>query len=212
MSELPSSEGLDPYPATDAPNPTTLSAAKSRQSITRGLADFSNTIRLPVHVVETLPDYLTCNATEESRAACSHDHSLAESALRMQPLSLESYLEMQWSTHYRDSISTIDDRIIDPSMFTDDPEQVLVETEWVAKVNHLVDTLPEREAEIIRRRFGWYDDEPQTLDLIGQHFNLTRERIRQLEKKSLEHLREIVEISSIANKQSVQKLTPPTRD
>lgn len=167
-----------------------------RQSITRGLADFSNTIRLPVHVVETLPDYLTCNATEESKAACSHDHSLAESALRMQPLSLESYLEMQWSTHYRDSISTIDDRIIDPGMFTDHPEQVLLETEWVAKVNHLVDTLPEREAEIIRRRFGWYDDEPQTLDLIGQHFNVTRERIRQLEKKSLEHLREIVEASA----------------
>lgn len=163
-----------------------------RQGITRGLGDFENTIRIPIHTVEKFPDYWACNATEESRAACTHDHSAAESALRIQPLSLDGYLEMQWDTHYRESSSSIDDRIVDPGMFTDDPEEVLLESELVAKVNELVDTLPEREAEVIRLRFGWYNDEPQTLDLIGQQFNLTRERIRQLEKKSLEHLRETV--------------------
>ncbi|WP_344251762.1 sigma-70 family RNA polymerase sigma factor [Brevibacterium sanguinis] len=167
-----------------------------RQGITRGLGDFSNTIRLPIHLLEKLPEYWKCNATEESREACAHDHSAAESALRIQPLSLDGYLEMQWDRHYRESSSAFDDRIVDPSVFTDDPEDVVLEAELAAKVNELVDTLPVREAEIIRRRFGWYDDAPQTLDTIGQHFEVTRERIRQLEKISLEQLREAVHTSS----------------
>src|SRR5699024_11861881 len=56
--------------------------------------------------------------------------------------------------------------------------------------------LPAREAEIIRRRFGWNGEPPQTLDAIGDRFAVTRERIRQLEKKSLEKLKEKFEAHS----------------
>ena len=66
----------------------------------------------------------------------------------------------------------------------------MIDTEFLAEINSVIDRLPAREAEIVRRRFGWYGGDPQTLDAIGQNFNVTRERIRQLEKISLQTLRE----------------------
>lgn len=56
-------------------------------------------------------------------------------------------------------------------------------------MNRLVDTLPAREAEIMRRRFGWIDGQVQTLDVVGREYNLTRERIRQIVKNSPVELR-----------------------
>lgn len=159
-----------------------------RQGIDRGIGDLSNTIRIPIHVVEKFPDFWNCMKDEESRASCTHDHSKAEAALRMQPASLDAYLDLQWDGYYAESLKSFDDRIADPEVFTVDPEGRIVDLEFLATINSAVDTLPAREAEIIRSRFGWNGRPIQTLDAIGKRFELTRERIRQLEKLSLKKL------------------------
>lgn len=159
-----------------------------RQSIDRGNADFSNTIRIPVHLVEKFPEYWQCEKDDKSRAACDHDHSAVERALRIQPSSLDAYLDLQWDGHYAESRTSFDDRIADPEVFTVDSESTILGLELMDKLASIINMLPAREAEIIRRRFGWFGGEPQTLDVIGRHYNITRERVRQLEKKSLEQL------------------------
>lgn len=164
-----------------------------RQGINRGMGDFANTIRVPIHLFDKFPEYWTCQSSEESRAACEHDHSAVEAALRIQPQSLDSYLDLQWDGHYAESGHSLDDRIATDEFFTDDPGTVAIETEFTEVVNRLVDTLSAREAEIVRRRFGWFDGEPQTLDIIGRKFNVTRERIRQIVKNSLVELRQRIE-------------------
>lgn len=161
-----------------------------RQGIDRGYADFSNTIRIPVHLVEKFLEYWQCEKDDKSRAACDHDHSAVERALRIQPSSLDAYLDLQWDGHYAESRTSFDDRISDPEVFTVDPEDRIVDLEFLATVNAAVDALPAREAEIIRSRFGWNGQPVQTLDAIGQRLDLTRERIRQLEKSSLKKLGE----------------------
>ena len=159
-----------------------------RQGIDRGNADFSNTIRIPVHLVEKFPEYWQCEKDDKSRAACDHDHSAAERALRIQPSSLDAYLDFQWDGHYTESRTSLDDRIADSEVFTVDPENTILGLELIDKLASIINMLPAREAEIIRRRFGWFGGELQTLDVIGKHFNITRERVRQLEKKSLGQL------------------------
>lgn len=159
-----------------------------RQAIDRGIGDFSNTIRIPIHLIEKFPEYWNCTKDEESRAACEHDHSKVEGALRMQPASLDGYLELQWDGHYSESYSSFDDRIATRDFFSEDPEAKTIDAELIVAVNELVDTLPARETEIIRRRFGWFGGEPQTLDVIGKAFDLTRERIRQIANNSLKEL------------------------
>lgn len=167
-----------------------------RQGIDRGIGDTAKTIRLPIHLFEKASEFWNCMRDDESRAACDHDHSKVEQALRMQPVSLEGYLELQWDGHYAESLMSFDDRIADPDVFTDNPETKIVDGELLETVNSVVDSLPAREAEIIRRRFGWNGEPPQTLDAIGNRFAVTRERIRQLEKKSLEKLKEKFEAHS----------------
>jgi RNA polymerase primary sigma factor len=168
-----------------------------RQGIDRGVADFSNTIRIPVHLVEKFPEYWNCNRDEVTREACNHDHSKIEQALGMQPASLDAYLDLQWDGHYAESHISFDDRIATPEAFTDDPETRMLDAEFLEEVNSAIDKLPIREAEIMRRRFGWYGGEPQTLDTIGKIFDVTRERIRQLEKISIQTLREAMLTSAV---------------
>lgn len=164
-----------------------------RQGIDRGVGDFANTIRIPIYLVDKFPEYWSCTRDEASLDACEHDHSKVEEALRMQPASLESYLDLQWDGHYAESQKSFDDRIATPEVFTDDPETRIIDAEFLEAVNSVIDSLPGRDAEIVRRRFGWFNGEPQTLDAIGKSFNLTRERIRQIEKHSLGRLNELIE-------------------
>lgn len=159
-----------------------------RQGIDRGIGDFANTIRIPIHLVEKFPEFWNCMKDEETRAACTHDHTKAEEALRMQPASLDAYFDLQWDGYYAESLKPFDDRVADPDVFTVDPENTVLGLEFLNELNSVIDLLPIRDAEIIRRRFGWYGGELQTLDVIGQRFNVTRERIRQIEKKALEQL------------------------
>ena len=106
------------------------------------MGDFANTIRVPIHLFDKFPEYWTCQSSEESRAACEHDHSAVEAALRIQPQSLDSYLDLQWDGHYAESGHSLDDRIATDEFFTDDPGTVAIETEFTEVVNRLVDTSP----------------------------------------------------------------------
>lgn len=179
-----------------------------RQGIDRGIGDFANTIRIPIHLVEKFPEYWKCTREEASLEACEHDHSKVEEALRMQPASLEGHLDLQWDGHYAESQKSFDDRIATPEVFTEDPEKKILDAEFLEAVNSVVDSLSTREAEIVRRRFGWHGQDPQTLDIIGKSFELTRERIRQLEKRSLEEIREKIEGHSFFSNDGLARKIP----
>src|SRR5699024_10321340 len=110
-----------------------------RQAIERGLADFANTIRIPVHLVEKFPEYWSCTRDSVALEACEHDHTKVEQALRMQPVSLEGLLDLQWDGHYAESQQSLDDRIATPEVFTEDPEVRVLDAEFRTRVNSAVD-------------------------------------------------------------------------
>lgn len=164
-----------------------------RQAIQRGFADAARTIRLPVHVLEQLsklsrverdmhqrlgreptPEEL---ATELERTPEQVDELLRTSR---QPISLDSPIGEDGETRIGDLIED-----------TDTPEAgELIDHQLMAdQLRGLLDTLTQREATIMTLRFGIVDGRPRSLDEIGRHLGLTRERIRQLEKQSLAKLR-----------------------
>src|SRR5699024_10804137 len=118
--------------------------------------------------------------------ACEHDHSKVEQALRMQPASLEGYLDLQWDGHYAESQRSFDDRIVTPEVFTEDPQARILDAEFLARVNSVVDSLTSRAADSRMRRYGSEGDGPQIIYEICKVFKLTREQILQIEKTSLQ--------------------------
>lgn len=159
-----------------------------RQSITRGLADTGRTVRIPVHLHDQIAKW---KADPEAHADLAEK---CEKALRVQPRSLDQILE--WNevsaTHY--GKGELVDRVLsnDPEEphVVPHPEEVLLDSEFISEVRALLDPLSEREREVLLHRFGFITGEPQTLDEIGKRFKVTRERIRQIEKKALTTLRE----------------------
>ncbi len=160
-----------------------------RQAIMRASADQSSTIRIPVHVWERVLAMRACDKDDEARAQCEHDHSAERRAMWIQPQSLDQYLDLDASSLFRESASPFDDRVDDPDRFLPDPLTLVVRRDEIDEVQSLLALLPDREAEVLRRRFGWVDDQVQTLDQIGRYFGVTRERIRQLESKAMKTLR-----------------------
>nr|WP_309131252.1 sigma-70 family RNA polymerase sigma factor [Brevibacterium sp.] len=161
-----------------------------RQAINRASADQSSTIRIPVHLWEQILAMGPCEKDDEARAQCSHDHSAERRALWIQPQSLDQYLELDSPSLFRESNRPFDDRVDDPDRIAADPLTIMICREEVDDIQALIDLLPERAAEVIRRRCGWVGGEAQTLDQIGRIFGVTRERVRQIESKSLKALRE----------------------
>lgn len=160
-----------------------------RQGITRATADQSATIRIPVHLWERVLTMRTCDKDDEAGAQCEHDHSAERRALWIQPQSLDQYLELEASSLFRESAIPFDDRVDDPDRILPDPLRLLVCKEEADDIHSLLEFLTEREAEVIRRRFGWVNGEIQTLDTIGKAFGVTRERIRQIESKAMKKLK-----------------------
>jgi RNA polymerase primary sigma factor len=164
-----------------------------RQAIQRGFADSARTIRLPVHVLEMLSKLsrveremhqrLGREPTPEELAAeldKSPEQVLELLRTSRQPISLDSTIGEDGDTRIGDLIED-----------TDSPEAAeLVDRQIMAdQLRRALDILSPREAKIMAMRFGLYDGTPRTLDEIGKHLGLTRERIRQLEKESLSKLR-----------------------
>ncbi|MBE6542055.1 MAG: RNA polymerase sigma factor RpoD [Ruminococcaceae bacterium] len=164
-----------------------------RQAITRAIADQSRTIRIPVHMVETMHkvtksqrQLLQKNGREATIEEIANDIGLSADKVEeimkisQDPVSLETPIGEADDSHLGDFIPDEDNPT--PS----DAASYQLLREQLADVLH---TLTHREEMVLRLRFGLDDGKPKTLEEVGQEFNITRERIRQIEAKALRKLR-----------------------
>ena len=164
-----------------------------RQSITRALADQGRTIRIPVHLVETLNRITRARVDLEHQLGRRPAHEeIAEhlelpvelvgriTRLARQTVSLETPLGDDEDSHLVDFIADED---------TLSPEKVAERQSLRETVRRLLVGLTDREARILRKRFGILERRNYTLEEVGRHLALTRERIRQIESKALDKLR-----------------------
>ncbi len=164
-----------------------------RQSITRAIADQARTIRIPVHMVETINRVLRTShsmvqtlgrepTTEEVAKELHMDVPKVEEIMKIaqEPVSLETPVGEEEDSHLGDFIQD------------DDASQPSEEASYTLLREQLEDvlaTLTPREQQVLRMRFGLQDGKPHTLEEVGKEFNVTRERIRQIESKALRKLR-----------------------
>lgn len=164
-----------------------------RQAITRAIADQARTIRIPVHMVETINKLM--RVSRQLVQELGREPSAEEIAQRMEmpvervreiikiaqePVSLETPIGEEEDSHLGDFIQ--DDNVpvpADAATYTMLKEQIV----------DVLTTLTEREQRVLRLRFGLDDGRPRTLEEVGKEFNVTRERIRQIEAKALRKLR-----------------------
>ncbi len=164
-----------------------------RQAITRAIADQSRTIRVPVHMVESINKVVRAQRAMMQRL--ERDPTLAELAeavdlpeekvgeilriAQQDPLSLDSPIGDEDDTSMADFIPDKGAAPLDVAA-----RKLLEQT-----VREVLDDLSERESEVVRLRFGLVDGRPRTLEEVGREFGVTRERIRQIESKTLAKLR-----------------------
>ncbi len=164
-----------------------------RQSITRAMADQARTIRIPVHMVETI--HKLTRATRQLLQKLGRDPTTDEIAEFM-GLTPEKIAEIQKIAQDPISLenpvgeeddSKIADFIEDESIRS--PIEVATQNLLKEQLMAIIDTLTPREQKVIRLRYGLDDSHPRTLEEVGREFNVTRERIRQIEAKALRKLR-----------------------
>ncbi len=164
-----------------------------RQAITRAIADQARTIRIPVHMVETINKLIRVSrqllqdfGREPTPEEIAEKMNLSVDRVReilkisQEPVSLETPIGEEEDSHLGDFIQ--DDNVpapADAAAFTMLREQL----------EEVLDTLTEREQKVLRLRFGLDDGHARTLEEVGKEFNVTRERIRQIEAKALRKLR-----------------------
>ena len=161
--------------------------------MTRALADQARTIRLPVHMVETLGRLLRVQrellqelGREPTAREIGAELDMSARAVRevlkigQDPISLESPMGEEGDVELGDLVEDNDAQA---------PLDAVTETMRRSELEAVLDSLPHRERGIIELRFGLRDDKPHTLDEIGQVYDLTRERIRQIEARTLAHLK-----------------------
>jgi len=164
-----------------------------RQAITRAIADQARTIRIPVHMVETINKVI--RVSRQLLQELGHDPTPEEIAAEMgmpaervreilkiaqEPVSLETPIGEEEDSHLGDFIE--DEGAADPSVAA---AGTLLQEQLV----EVLSTLTPREEKVLKLRFGLEDGSPRTLEEVGKVFNVTRERIRQIEAKALRKLR-----------------------
>ena len=165
-----------------------------RQAITRAIADKGRTIRIPVHMVEKVNKFhrthrrmtqgLGREPSDEEMAA-ELELTMCE-ILRLQEISQRA-ISLETPVGDEDS-SQLGDFLEDATAVT--PTEAVSEALLKAHLREALDELPERERQIIELRFGMKDDRPRTLEEVGREFDITRERVRQIQMKTLNLLRE----------------------
>ena len=164
-----------------------------RQSITRAIADQARTIRIPVHMVETLNKVLRTShsmvqtlgrepTTQEIADELHMEVSKVDEILKIaqEPVSLETPIGEEDDSHLGDFIQDDD---------ASPPAEEASYTLLREQLEEVLKTLTPREEEVLRMRFGLLDGKPHTLEDVGKRFDVTRERIRQIESKALRKLR-----------------------
>lgn len=164
-----------------------------RQAITRSIADQSRTIRIPVHMTETINKLIRVsralvqeNGKEPTPEEIGYDMRMPVEKVRgilkiaQEPISLQTPIGDEGDTHFGDFIE--DKRAVSPANAT--AYSMLKE-----QVGDVLTTLTDRERKVLRLRFGIGDGYPRTLEEVGSIFNVTRERVRQIEAKALRKLR-----------------------
>ncbi len=164
-----------------------------RQAITRSIADQARTIRIPVHMIETINKLMRIQKQllQEFGREATPDELADEMDLPVervrailkiaqQPISLQSPIGDSDDTHFGDFIE-------DKS--AEKPDEMTAFSLLKEKIGDVLQTLTEREQEVLTLRFGLVDGYPRTLEEVGRKFNVTRERIRQIEAKALRKMR-----------------------
>ncbi len=164
-----------------------------RQAITRAIADQARTIRIPVHMVETINKLIRVSrqllqdlGREPTPEELSVEMGLPVEKVReilkiaQEPVSLETPIGEEEDSHLGDFI---------PDEDIPAPAEAAAFTLLKEQLMEVLDTLTEREEKVLRLRFGLDDGRARTLEEVGKEFNVTRERIRQIEAKALRKLR-----------------------
>ncbi len=174
-----------------------------RQAITRALADQSRTIRIPVHMVETLNKYAQA---ERSLVQDLGREPLPEEIAAEMGIEVEKVYHLKKISQETVSIdspvgeddgedSSLGDFIVDEE--TTKPNEVAGRQILKEYVGNILNDLDPREQKILKMRFGLEDGVTHTLEEVGEEFGVTRERIRQIESKALERIREHVDINKL---------------
>jgi len=164
-----------------------------RQAITRAVADQARTIRIPVHMVETINKMIRIQ--RQLIQDLGREPSLEEIAQKMgitpekvqniqriakEPISLEAHVG-------EEEDSSLGDFISDPNALT--PHEFMLQEMVKQTLDEVLETLTDREEKVLRLRYGLFDGKNHTLEEVGREFGVTRERIRQIEAKALRKLR-----------------------
>jgi len=164
-----------------------------RQRINRALADKGRTIRIPAHIWEVMNSYLkTVNLLsrelerDPSVEEVAKEMNISKEKVRLikellqEPASLDSPVGEEDDFYLGDVIE-------DPTMPS--PDKITYDMLLREELDEMLDTIPKREKRILELRFGLLDGRTRTLNEIGQDYNLSRERIRQIEKRALQRMR-----------------------
>ena len=165
-----------------------------RQTITRSIADQGRTIRVPVHMVDRIRQlYKLTHEMEQTLGRVPTTGELAEK-LDLPMDKIEWMLQVSWLPLSLESPINEDEEDSELGQFVEDqftptPMESTYSKLLREKIDEVLDTLPPREARILRLRFGLENGHNYTLEEVGEKFGLTRERIRQIESKALRRLR-----------------------
>ncbi len=164
-----------------------------RQAITRAIADQARTIRVPVHMVEVINKATRCN--RKLVQELGREPTVEEIAAEL-GLPVEKIIEANRTAADTLSLDTPvgDEEDTSIGSFVEDertpgPADATSNAMLAEALKEILDTLTEREADVLRMRFGMYDGRTHTLEEVGQNFGVTRERIRQIENKAIRKLR-----------------------